>query len=229
MSGRDDEFDAQLADSGDDRPGLDDLVDNDYSALGLDDDSDDDFDDDDDDTDDGDDFDDDDDDDDDDFPDDATDEEIDLVGAFYREDGNAAGMELPKDLANDLEELIATLRRVPGDAGALGAVAIDSDVFVLVRVRGKHVQVLLSDVAAASDWPIAHDVADLLGVDIPEDDDDGGPIGDMDMLADAGVSEFDLEALCSDLDAEPLDVVEAILERLGFASQFEKVAATFGV
>ena len=33
MSGRNDEFDAQLAETGDDRPGLDDLVDNDYSAL----------------------------------------------------------------------------------------------------------------------------------------------------------------------------------------------------
>lgn len=217
MSGRDDEFDAQLADSGDDRPGLDDLVDNDYSALGLDDDddADDDFDDD--------------DDDDDDFPEDATDDEIDLVGAFYREDGTATGVELRKDLANDLEELIATLRRVPGDAGALGAVAIDSDVFVLVRVRGKHVQVVLSDIVAANDWPIAHDVADLLGIDIPDDDDDGGPIGDMDILADVGLGEFDLETLCSDLDAEPLDVVEQILGRVGFSEAFEKVAATFDV
>ncbi len=223
MSESNDEFDALLADSGDDRPGLDDLEENDYSALGLDDDDDDD------DLDDDEDDDLDDDEDDDDFPDDATASEIDLVGAFYREDGNPVGTDLAKDLANDLEELIATLRRVPGDAGALGVVSIDSDVFVLVRVRGKHVQVVLSDVVAANDWPIAHDVADLLGIEIPTDDDDAGPIGDFDMFVDVGLPEFDFEALCSDLDAEPLDVVEQILERLGFADAFEKVAATFDV
>lgn len=237
MSGRDDEFDAQLAESGDDRPGLDDLVEDDFSALGLDDgEADDEYDEglDDDGEGDGEDVDDEeeyegDDDDEDDYPDDASEDEIDLVAAFYREDGNPAGVDLPKSLGNDLEELIEQLRRVPGDAGAVGVVSIDSDVFVLVRVRGKHVQVVLSDIVAANDWPIARDVADLLGVDIPEDDDEGGPVGDLDLFADAGLSEFELETLCSDLDAEPLDVVDQILERLGFATVFEKVAATFDV
>ena len=219
MSGRDDEFDAQLAASGDDRPGLDDLEENDYSALGLDEQSGEDDDEDEDDE--G--------DEDDDYPEDAVEDEIDLVAAFYREDGSPAGMALPKDLANDLEELIEQLRRVPGDAGAVGAVSIDADVFVLVRVRGKHVQVVLSDIVAANDWPIARDVADLLGVDIPEDEDEGGPVGDLDLFADAGLSEFELETICSDLDAEPLDVVDQIMERLGFATAFEKVAATFDV
>ena len=36
MAGRDDDFDADLADSGDDRPGMDEVQGDDYSALGLD-------------------------------------------------------------------------------------------------------------------------------------------------------------------------------------------------
>ena len=234
MSARDDEFDAQLAESGDDRPGIDDLEENDYSALGLgayvvDPDADDDSDDDDDDSDDEDDDsdDEDDDEDEDDYPDDATEDEVDLVAAFYREDGAAAGLELPKGLANDFEELVDQLRRVPGDAGAVGVVSIDASVFVLARVRGRHLQVLLSDIIAANDWPIARDIADMLGLDIPEDDEEGGPVGDLDMFADVGLSEFELETLSSDLDAESLDVLEQVLGRLGFATAFEKIATAF--
>lgn len=238
MSARDDEFDAQLAESGDDRPGIDDLEENDYSALGLgayvvdpdaDDDSDDDDDDSDDEDDDSDDEDDEDDEDEDDYPDDATEDEVDLVAAFYREDGAAAGLELPKGLANDFEELVDQLRRVPGDAGAVGVVSIDASVFVLARVRGRHLQVLLSDIIAANDWPIARDIADMLGLDIPEDDEEGGPVGDLDMFADAGLSELDVEAICSDLDSDAEDLVARIARKLGYESAYGKVAAGFGL
>ena len=58
-------------------------------------------------------------DDDDDEPEDATEEEIDFVLAAYREDGQPLVQELAKDLANDLDELIVQLRRLPGDAGAI--------------------------------------------------------------------------------------------------------------
>lgn len=195
-----DEFDAQLADRGDDRPGMDDLEENDYSALVEDDVEDD-------------------------YPEDALEEDIDLVVALYREDSKAAAIEMAKDLANDFDEFVEQLRRVPGDAGALGVVILDSDVFVLVRVRGKKVEVVVSDVLAAWDWPIARDAVDFLGEDLPEDDEDGGCVGDFDMLADAGLPEFDLEQMCSDFDADPIDIVAAIAKKLGFEAVFTKVAA----
>ena len=50
---------------------------------------------------------------------------------------------------------------------------------VAVRVRGRHVQVLLNDAAAALDWPIARDVVDLLGEELPDPDDDAEPVGDL--------------------------------------------------
>jgi len=244
MSGRDEDLEAQLADHGDDRPGIDDLEGDDFSALQIDDDDelDDDLDDEDDDDEDDEDLDDDADDDledddeededdeeDDDYPEDATEEDIDLVVALYREDAKPAALALRLDLANDLDELINQLHRVPGEAGVLGVVSVAGDFFVLARVRGKKIQVLLSDAIAANDWPIARDAADYLGADIPEDEDDSGPVGDLDILADVGVSELDLEALASDLDADSDEVVERLAKRLGYAAVFKKAAAAFDV
>lgn len=237
MSPRDEDFDAQLADRGDDRPGLDDLLGNDYSTLQASlevddddddlDDDDDDLDDDDDDEDEDDDIDDDDDDDDDDYPDDAEDDEIDLVVGMYREEGRPATLPLSKALANDFDELVTELRRMPGDGGALGAVSIDSDFFVLVRVRGRHVQVVLSDSFAANDWPIARDAADFLGVEIPDEEDDSDAVGDLDMLADLGLSEMELEAICNDLDSDAEDLLQQIAEKLAFGASYGKAVAQF--
>ena len=244
MSGRDEDLEAQLADHGDDRPGIDDLEGDDFSALQIDDDDelDDDLDDEDDDDEDDEDLDDDADDDledddeededdeeDDDYPEDATEEDIDLVVALYREDAKPAALALRLDLANDLDELINQLHRVPGEAGVLGVVSVAGDFFVMARVRGKKIQVLLSDAIAANDWPIARDAADYLGADIPEDEDDSGPVGDLDILADVGVSELDLEALASDLDADSDEIVERLAKRLGYAAVFKKAAAAFDV
>ena len=80
MAGLDDDYDADLADRGDDRPGVDEAEGDDYSALGLDDDFDDD------------------DDDDEDYPDDAGEDEIDLVVALYREDGTPVVQALERSL-----------------------------------------------------------------------------------------------------------------------------------
>ena len=63
-------------------------------------------------------------DDDDDELEDAAPDEIDFVIAAYREDGQPLVQALQSPLANDLEELIVQLRRLPGDAGALGFVSL---------------------------------------------------------------------------------------------------------
>ena len=170
-----------------------------------------------------------DDDDEDDYPDDATEEDVDLVVAQYREDGQPVAVALGVELANDLDELIAQLRRLPGDGGAVGLVSIASEFFVLVRVRGKHVQVLLSDELAANDWPIARDVADFLGSELPDDDEDAGPIGDLDIFADVGLPDFELEALCDD-DDDSDALVERIVKKLKYAPQYRKVVqVSFGL
>ncbi len=114
-------------------------------------------------------------------------------------------------------------------SGAVGLVSIASEFFVIVRVRGKHVQVLLSDELAATDWPIARDVPDFLGSELPDDDEDAGPIGDLDILADVGMPDFELEALC-DADEDSDALVERIAKKVKFGPQYRKtVQAAFGL
>jgi putative tRNA adenosine deaminase-associated protein len=165
-----------------------------------------------------------DDDDDDDEPEDATDDEIDFVLAAYREDGEPRVQELTKDLANDLDELIVQLRRLPGDAGAIGFVSLVEEVFVIARVRGQHVQVLLSDATAAGEWPIARDVADYLGEEIPEEEDEPEPMGDLGILSDLGLSDFDLGAILDDLDMGSDEMLMAVADKIKLNPQFRKVA-----
>jgi putative tRNA adenosine deaminase-associated protein len=164
------------------------------------------------------------DDEDDDDIEDAADDEIDFVLAAYREDGQLMVQALSKDLANDLEELIVQLRRLPGDAGALGFVSLVEEVFVVVRVRGQHVQVLLNDAAAAADWPIARDVADFLDEDIPESDDETEPMGDLGIVADLGMSDFDMGALLDDLDLGSDQMLIEVAEKINLNPQFRRVA-----
>jgi putative tRNA adenosine deaminase-associated protein len=203
VSGMTGDFDMELPNLGDDRPGLEELDDLDIDDS--DDEGDDDYDD---------------------YPEDATEDDIDLVLALYREDGQPVVLALDAELANDFDGLITQLRRVPGDGGALGMVSLATEVFVLVRVRGKHVQVLLSDVGAAEDWPIARDVVDYLSIELPDDDDDDAyPVGDLEMLADSGLHDFELEAIASNYDDDSVALLEQVAERIKFGREFTRAVS----
>jgi putative tRNA adenosine deaminase-associated protein len=156
---------------------------------------------------------------------DAADDEIDFVLAAYREDGQPYVQSLGKDLANDLDELIVQLRRLPGDAGALGFVSLVEEVFVITRVRGQHVQVLLSDAAAASDWPIARDVVDYLGEEpLDDEEEEGEPIGDLGIVADLGLNDFDMGAILDNLDLSSIEMLTEIADKIKLNPQFRKAA-----
>ncbi len=195
----------EMPNRGDDRPGLDDLDDelDEVEAEDVDDEEDDDY------------------------PEDATEDDIDLVIALYREDGQPVALPLDLDLANDLDGLITQLRRIPGDAGAVGFVSVADEVFVIVRVRGKHVQVFCSDALAADEWPIAHDVVDFLDDEVIDDSDEGYPVGDSDILADAGMPDFELEAMAEDYDHDSTALLELIAKKIGFAAVYTKAVASF--
>lgn len=152
---------------------------------------------------------------------DASADEVDFVAAAYREEGSPVVLPLEWQLANDLDELIVHLRRLPGDAGALGMVSIAGEFFVLCRVRGRNVQVVLSDSEAAQDWPIARDVLDYLGLDLPEED-EAEPVGDFAMLADQGVNEFDLEQLAADLDEDSDQLVRRLADQMNIGQVFAR-------
>lgn len=157
----------------------------------------------------------------------AAEDDVDLVVALYREDGRPVAVPLDYDLANDLDELITQLRRLPGDSGADGFVSVAGEFFVICRVRGRTVEVLLSDYLMAADWPLARDVVDYLGEEFPEDDDESAPLGDLDMFAASGLSAFELEAIATDYDEDSDQLLSRIAAKLKVGPQFEAAVEAF--
>ena len=159
---------------------------------------------------------------------DATEDDVDFVVAVYREDGKATAVPLDFDVANDLDELIRQLQRLPGDSGADGFVSVAGDFFVICRVRGRAVEVLLSDITAANDWPIARDVVDYLGEELPDEDDDSAPIGDLEMFAASGLRAFELEAMATDYDEDSSELLLQIARKLRIGDEFDGAVDSFG-
>ena len=80
---------------------------------------------------------------------------IDFAVVAYREEGTWQVEPLAEDTVEDLDSLAAELRRWPGDGGSLGLLSVDEDFFLIVRVLGAETRILLSDITAATDWPVA--------------------------------------------------------------------------
>jgi putative tRNA adenosine deaminase-associated protein len=147
---------------------------------------------------------------------------VDFALAAYREEGVWQVQELAHDVLTDVETLAHALRRFPGDHGAVGMVAIDEDFFLIARVAGAQTRVLLSDVtAAAAEWELAISAVEFLGLPPAEDDDEQVPAGDLDLLADLGMSAMDMGVLLDDLELYPDETLSEVARRLGFGAQFD--------
>jgi putative tRNA adenosine deaminase-associated protein len=131
---------------------------------------------------------------------------------------------LPARAATDLAGLVAALRVLPADGPALGLVSVADDFFVVVRLRGPDVRMLLSDATAAGEWLLAREVLDAL--DIGDPGEEVRPVGDLGLVADLGLDKAELSRLCADLDLYPDEVLGTIAERLGFGAQFERAVDT---
>jgi len=152
----------------------------------------------------------------------VSEDNVDFAVVAYREEGAWQVQPLPHRVAaGDLDALVLALRPWPSESGSLGLVSIDEDFFLLVRVQGRDVRVLLSDVTAAADWPLAAAAMDLLDLPEPEDDEDPQPAGQLDIFADLGMSAMDLALLCDDRELYPDEVLLDVAHRLGFGPQFE--------
>jgi putative tRNA adenosine deaminase-associated protein len=150
-------------------------------------------------------------------------EGVDFALVAYREEGVWQLEELAAERAADLDVLAAELRRYPGDGGSLGLVSVDEDFFVLVRVLGPDVRILLSDVTAATDWPIARSVVDRLELPLPDDEEEQEPAGDLGIVADLGIGAMDMGALLDDYDLYPDEMLGDIASKLGFGRQYDEV------
>ena len=147
----------------------------------------------------------------------------DFALSAVREDGVWSVTQLPPAAADDLEQMVHVLRQQPGDAGAIGLLSFAEDFFVVLRMVGDDVRILLSDVTAAFDAPFAGQILDYLELSMPDgdDEDDIEPAGDLDLLEDLGVSPLLMAELCDDLDLYPDDVFAQVTELLGFKQQYD--------
>ena len=148
-------------------------------------------------------------------------EGVDFALVVYREDNVWSVDEVSEDRLHDVDALAAELRRWPGNLGALGLVSIDEDFFVIARVAGPEVRLLLSDVTAATEWPLARSVIETLELPMPDEDDDPEPAGDLGILADLGLSAMAMGAMLDDEDLYPDEVLGDIAHKLGFGAMFD--------
>jgi putative tRNA adenosine deaminase-associated protein len=146
---------------------------------------------------------------------------VDFALAAYREEGVWTIAELVHDHLVDVPTLASALRRLPGDGGAVGMVAMDEDFFLVVRVDGPSTRVLLSDITAADEFELATSAVEFLRLPMPEDEDDQQPAGDLDLLADLGMHAMDLGLLLDDDDLYPDEMLSDVARRLGFGELFD--------
>ncbi|WP_370288883.1 tRNA adenosine deaminase-associated protein [Nocardioides sp.] len=154
-------------------------------------------------------------------------ENVDFALAAYQVDGEWRVAELAHDLEADVASLAHALRRLPGEAGAVALIALDEDAFLVLRVTGAQVRLLLSDLTAALEWELAASALEHLGLVLDAEDDDPAPVGDLALLADLGVPASELGELLDDFDADDDLVVDELLsdlaDVLGFGELFDDV------
>ncbi len=148
-------------------------------------------------------------------------EGVDFALVAYREGGDWRVEELDDEHLVDLDSLTGELRRVPGDFGSLAMISFEEDYLLLVRVTAGHTRVLLSDVTAATEWPMARSVVSELEIPMPEDDDEQVPAGDLGIVADLGLPAMDLGAMLDDFDLYPDEVLGDIASTLGFGALYD--------
>ncbi len=148
---------------------------------------------------------------------------VDIAVIAFREDGVWQLEELEPELAMDFEALSKEMRRRSGDDGVIAFAAYDEDFLLVVRIRGSSVKVLLSDVTAALEWEVARGALDALEEDQPDEDDESETVGDVDLLADYGLSEEDVDLLLEDEDLYPDEVLAEMAGQIGLGTLFDEV------
>ena len=120
----------------------------------------------------------------------------------------------------ELSLIIDQLRAQPANGGSIALISVDEDFFVIMRLLGSQLQMMISDVTYALDSDFAADVLDALDLPFPEEDDPALPGGDIDLLQDLGITAMELETLADDLELFPDEQIEAIAARLGFVERY---------
>jgi putative tRNA adenosine deaminase-associated protein len=147
--------------------------------------------------------------------------------AGFREGGEWRCAPLPPAVLDDLSVLLSALRSQSPEGSPFIIANVDDEFFLIARYDGARVSLLLSDMTASVEYPLAAQVMERLGEDPPEDDelDEVWPIGDLDLFADLGLPEDEMEQVLDDIDAYPDEMLDAIVERIGVEDTFTQATA----
>jgi putative tRNA adenosine deaminase-associated protein len=123
---------------------------------------------------------------------------------------------LPPTVLDDLGVLLSALRSQPPEGGPFVVACIEDEFFVIARQDGRRISLLLSDLTAAVEFPLAEQAMTRLGEDPPADDelDDAFPVGDLELFTDLELSEDEMEDILDDIDAPPDELLDVIMERI---------------
>ena len=149
--------------------------------------------------------------------------------AAYR-DGDQWRVEpLPVAVLDDLTVLLQALRAQPPEGGPFVIACVDEEFFVIARLDGPRISLLLSDLTASVEYPLAEQALARLGEEPPEDDelDEVWPVGDLDLFTDLDLGEDEMEQILDDVDAYPDEMLETIVERIGLSEAYAR-ATTVG-
>lgn len=147
--------------------------------------------------------------------------------AAFHEAGEWRCEQLPPSVLDNLGVLLQALRSQPPEGGPIVIALVENEFFLIARQDGAHINLMLSDLTAAVEYPLAAQVLDRLGEEPPDDDelDEIWPIGDLDLLDDLGLSEDEMEALVDDIDAYPDEMLDEIVDRIGISDAFTVATA----
>jgi putative tRNA adenosine deaminase-associated protein len=150
---------------------------------------------------------------------------VDFAVVAYLEDGQWEIGSLPHRAAEDLSALVAAVRQQSTAGPTLALCSYGDDFFLVLRPEGNDIRLLVSDVTAVGEWPIAREALDMVGEAEPEGDDfeHVAPAGDLEIFADLGMDAMELSAVCSDLELYPDEMLGQIAARIGFGPQFDRV------
>jgi putative tRNA adenosine deaminase-associated protein len=148
--------------------------------------------------------------------------------AAFREGGVWRCDALPSAVLSDLSVLLSALRSQPPEGGPFVVANIDDEFFLIARSHGPRIDLLLSDLTASVEFPLAAQVLNRLGEDPPEDDelDEVWPIGELDLFSDLELGEDEMESILDDLDAYPEDMLDSVIKRIGLEDEFRRARSS---
>jgi putative tRNA adenosine deaminase-associated protein len=142
--------------------------------------------------------------------------------AAFRDGGIWQVEALPPAMLGDLGVLLQGLRSQPPEGGPFVIATVDDEFFLIARQDGPRISLLLSDMTASVEYPLAAQVLARLGEEPPDDDelDEVWPVGDLDLFADLNLSEDEMEQILEDVDAYPDEMLDTIVERIGLGDSY---------